>query len=421
MREQILHFIWEHQYYDIGKGFTQDNLPIQVIKTGKPHINAGPDFEQAKLLIGKVEWNGDVEIHIKSSDWDAHKHQLDKAYNKVVLHVVWVNDKLVKREDGTFMPTLVLQPIVQADVLEKAETLLGSLAPVPCATQILAVPNIIITNEIQRTLIKRLARKAAIITTELIEAKGNWNEVTYRVFMRQMGMKVNSNAFYDLALIIPYALIRKYAHSVFQIESLLFGASGLLTNSNDDYAIELGKEYEFLTHKHKIKRQLNAENWKFLRLRPANFPTLRLAQAAAILASPEALFDIFIEQEALQIKLQCNPSSYWKKHYKFGVKANGKVPTLGKASIDLIGINVVAPVLTAYSKSIQNDEYIQQALALLEQLKPEQNKIIRIWEGLSVKAANAGESQGLIELYNENCSNKTCLTCGIGFNLIKHK
>ncbi len=420
MREQILHFIWEHQYYDAGECLTEDQLPIQVIKPGKPHNNAGPDFEQAKLIIGSVEWNGDVEIHIKSSDWNAHKHHLDKAYNKVILHVVWVNDKIVKREDGTLMPTLVLQPIIDKEVLNKAENLLDSLAPIPCATQFQKVPQIIITNEIQRSLIMRLERKSAIITAELIEAKGNWNEVAYRIFMRQMGMKINGNSFYELALIIPYFLIRKYAHSLFQIESLLFGASGLLNdNFDDEYVLELKKEYKFLAHKHKINRQLNPENWKFLRLRPANFPTLRLAQAAAIFASPKALFDAFLQNEALSKTLECKYSTYWKTHYKFGVKASGKVPVFGKASIDLIGINVVAPLLTAYGKSINDDEYTQQALTLLEQLKPEKNKITRIWEGLSLKAINAGESQGLIELYNEYCSNKKCLHCGIGFSLIK--
>jgi len=420
MKEEILHFIWEHQYFKIGQAITQDNFPIEVLNAGKPHINAGPDFEQAKLKIGTVEWNGDVEIHIKSSDWNAHHHQFDKAYNKVILHVVWQHDKEVLREDGTQLPTLELKNLVSKTLLEKVNSLIDSISPIACSSQIGFVPEIIITGTIQRAFIQRLERKAEVITNELNKAHGDWDEVAYRFFMRQMGMKVNSEAFYELALIVPYSIIRKYAHSLLKIEALLFGASGMLpASSNEKYIIELEKEYKFLIHKHDFDRTINPVMWKFLRLRPANFPTLRLAQAASLLANSHSIFELFTEK-TIAIKLaKWHVSDYWKTHYKFSKKASQKVPTFGKASLSLLLINVVAPLLTAYGKSIDNNTYIEKSINLISQLKPEQNKIIKAWKELSIQANNSAETQGLIELYNENCHYKKCLHCGIGFNLLK--
>jgi len=420
MREEILHFIWEHQYYKIGKAITLGRLPVQVIKPGKPHINAGPDFEQAKINIGAVEWNGDVEIHIKSSDWNAHRHQFDKAYNKVVLHVVWQHDKVVFREDETQLPTLELKNLVDKALLEKVNILLDSITPIACSSQISSVPEIIITGTIQRAFIQRLERKADIITHELSNAKGDWDEVAYRIFMKQMGMKVNSEAFYELSLAIPYSIIRKYAHSLFKIEALLFGVSGMLAASvKDEYMIELEKEYRFLAHKHSLNRIINPVMWKFLRLRPANFPTLRLAQAASILANSNSIFGLFTTKTANLKSIKWETSKYWKAHYKFGEKTIKKVPNLGVGSIDLLLINVVAPILAAYSKSIDNEEFIEKAVKLLARIKPEKNRIIRAWKELLIESKNAGESQGLLELYNESCHQKKCLNCGIGFNLLK--
>ncbi|MCF6359842.1 MAG: DUF2851 family protein [Cyclobacteriaceae bacterium] len=422
MREQFLHFIWAHQNYKKPEAFTQSHLPILVIKQGKPHANSGPDFGQAKIKIEHVEWNGDVEIHVKSSDWDVHGHQFDKAYNKVVLHVVWKHDKEVKRQDGTQLPTLVLEPLVAQSTIDRANSLLNTLASIPCEDQLKSVPKILVINEIQRAFIKRLERKGAIITEELANTKGDWDEVAYRFFMKQMGMKVNGEVFYELALVVPFSMIRKYSHSVFQLEALLFGASGMLNTSHqDDYMKELRQEYDFLAHKHKITKFLNAEMWKFLRLRPSNFPTLRLAQAAAILAKSTSIFIFFTEKPSVLNGLKLEVSTYWKTHYKFKTVASNQVPILGKASIDLLLINVVAPLLTAYSKSLDDDLYIEKALTLLAKVKPEKNVIIRTWKELKVEAKNAGESQGLIELYNESCLQKKCLTCGIGFSLIREK
>lgn len=423
MRENILHFIWKHQYYKVTQAITDLGDSIQVLKQGNHNHDAGPDFEQARLNIGDVEWNGDVEIHVKSSDWNLHNHQYDPAYNKVILHVVWQKDKDVKRKDGTILPTLELKPLVEEKLLSNVDSLMNNLKSIGCSNQLLSVPDIVISDVIQRSLIKRLERKAEVALKELQISNGDWAEVAYRLFMRQMGMKVNEKSFYELALRVPYKLVNKYSHSLLSVEALLFGVSGLLeTSKEDDYVRKLKKEFKFLEHKHIIDKQLSSQLWKFLRLRPSNFPTLRLAQSASLLTSSVSIFELFMsfsKVEDLVNKLKLNPSYYWNNHYRFGKESKGKAPAMGKNSTDLLLLNVVAPLLTAYGLTIDNNTYIDKALKITESLKPEKNRIIREWHSVEIIPRNGAESQGLIELYNEGCLKKKCLNCGIGYNILK--
>ena len=422
MQENILHFIWQHQYFKVAKAKTSDGEYIQVFKQGIYNTNAGPDFEEAKVLIGDVEWNGDIEIHVKSSDWATHKHQHDKSYNKVVLHVVWENDKKITREDQTLIPTLELKVLVDAHLISKIESLINSIEPIPCASQINLVPDLTVIETIHKSLIKRLERKSELVLDELKTAKGDWSETAYRLLMRQMGMKVNGELFYELAKSVPYHLIRKYKHSITSIEALLFGTSGFLFSSKEsEYILELRKEYTFLKNKHHLVKQFEPHHWKFMRLRPSNFPTLRIAQAASILTTSSDIFEWLTEfsiTKEVQNRLKVNTSIYWHTHYRFTLKENKKVPSLGKSSIDLILLNVVSPLLAAYSIYNTDDNYMTRAVNLMEGLKPEQNRIIKKWQQLSINPINGAESQGLIELYNEECMHKKCLSCAIGFKLL---
>jgi uncharacterized protein DUF2851 len=423
MREEILHFIWKHQYYRVSQVLTMDGESIQVLQQGAHNLNAGPDFEQAKLKIGEVEWNGAVEIHIKSSDWFKHKHQLDKAYNGVILHVVWENDKVAIREDGTALPTFEIKGVIDKHLLIKVEDLINTIETISCSSQLFTVDEIVIIDTIEKSLVKRLERKANLVLNELNDSNGDWSEVAYRNFMKQMGMKINGAAFYDLAKLLPYQLLRKYSHSQLSIEALLFGTSGLLESAKEDEYINLLKtEYQFLSHKHKLKKQLKTEQWKFLRLRPSNFPTIRLAQAATFLTNPTHIFELFTEfnqVSELTKKLKMGTSSYWKSHYRFGAKSNRIVPAFGKGSIDLLLLNVVSPLLATYSLHIDNQLYMDKAVKIAEFIKPEKNRIIREWKKVGVNSKNGAETQGLIELYNEHCIKKKCLGCGIGFSLLK--
>lgn len=423
MQEAILHFIWKHQYYNVAKATTTLGDQVIVKLQGFHNSDAGPDFEHAKLRIGDVEWNGDVEIHVKSSDWDKHQHQKDKAYNRVVLHVVWTMDKQVSCEDQTILPTLELEKLVEPDLLDKVDWLIHSVETISCTNQLANVSEITILDTIQKSLAKRLERKAGLVLNELDNTRGDWAEVTYKLLMRQMGMKVNAESFNDLTTIIPYSLIRKYSQSIFSIEALLFGSAGFLAMDKKDLYIEkLSSEFDFLASKHNLTKKLALSQWKFLRLRPSNFPTLRLAQAATLLAKPINIFDLFTEfanTEKLVNSFALNTTDYWKTHYRFGKEAKNKVPLFGKSSIDLLLLNVVAPLLAARSMHLDNQAYMDKTLELVEYIKPEKNRIINAWSSVGVHPKNGGESQGLIELYNESCTNKDCLNCSIGYNLLK--
>ena len=423
MREHILHFIWKYQYFDVSKAVAEAGDSIIIIQQGFHNHDAGPDFGQAKLRIGNVDWVGDVEIHVKSSEWNSHKHQFDKSYNKVILHVVWENDKTITREDGTHLPVLILKDLVDLDLLNRVDVLINSIEAIPCSSQLSNVSKIVISDTIQKSLVKRLERKSKIALNELEKVKGDWNEVAYRLFMCQMGMKVNGDSFYDLAQILPYGVLKKYQNKITSIEALLFGMSGLLNGRNqDEYTQSLRSEFDFLTHKHNLTASLKPELWKFMRLRPSNFPSLRLAQAASLFAKFSNIFELFSEylnKQELVDNLKLTSSEYWKSHYRFGVEAKKVVPSFGQASISLLILNVVTPLLAAYAFHIDSYGYMEKAIELTELIKPENNRIIREWNLRGVKPKNGAESQGLIELFNESCLNKKCLSCGIGYSILK--
>lgn len=425
MRENILYFIWQQQYFSFSDAKTITGESIQVIHPGFHNINSGPDFEQAKIRIGEVEWNGDVEIHVGSLDWTSHGHQHDKAYNKVILHVVWEHNGEVFRNDGTALPTLELKNLVDKGLLNRVRALIESIDAIPCSTQINKVSHITILETVHRALIKRLERKAQIVLQELFMSHGDWSETAYRLLMRQMGMKVNGEAFFELAEALPYHLIRKHKHNLIHLEALLFGVSGLLVAPKEDgYLAQLKKEFDFLSHKYGLKKQLSPEQWKFMRLRPANFPTLRIAQMASILSNPADIFEMlteFADTKELTLHLKIKTSEYWQTHYRFKVEANRNVPSLGKTSEELILLNVVAPLLAAYSIHLADNKYMEKAVSIMEGLKPENNRIIKQWSQLGISPASGAESQGLIELYNEHCQQKACLSCSIGFKILNYK
>lgn len=424
MQENILHFIWQCQYFSFTEAKTTEGELVQVLHQGIHNTNAGPDFSQAKVKVGDVEWNGDVEIHVNSMDWATHQHHTDEAYNKVVLHVVWQANGDVFRKDGTPLPTLELKNLVDDDLMNRALGLIESIDLIPCSTQIDKVSEFTVLETIHRALVKRLERKAQVVMKELSASQGDWSEVAYRLLMRQMGMKINGDPFYNLAELVPYKLLRKYKHSTEPLEAILFGASGLLNSSKgDEYVEKLRKEYDYIAHKHTLTKKLNTQQWKFLRLRPSNFPTLRIAQVASIIRCPDNIFESLVEFKninELMNRLKVKTSLYWNSHYRFGAEANQPVPSIGKMSIELILLNVVAPLLAAYSLHISDNSYMDKAVALMEALKPEKNRIIKRWSEINIKPENGAESQGLIELFNEHCQQKACLTCGIGYKLLNY-
>ena len=424
MQEAFLHFIWRHQYFSKNDLKTTSGDQVSIFATGIQNKDAGPDFSNSKLKIGKMDWVGNVELHVKSSYWYNHKHDNDKAYDNVILHVVWEDDKPVHRTDGSAIPTLELKDKVDVALIQQSNKLVKSPETIPCSHFYSSIDKITTLATIDKAGVERLQRKADEVTALYNKTNSNWEETTYRLLCKNFGFKVNAQPFEQLAAHLPVKTLRKHSRSIRQIEALLFGQAGFLDKAEGFYQIDLQGEYMFLAHKYELaKYALHKMQWKFARLRPANFPTIRIAQLAQIITLTQSIFSTFVEAGSVkEIKdlLKSKPGEYWRTHYQFGKKAAGKVPVLGQSSIENIIINTIAPLLTAYGKSIDNQKYIDRAIQFLEGIKPENNTITRQWNAIGQTAQHAFDSQALIELYNHHCARKNCLNCNNGLYLLKH-
>lgn len=422
MSESFLHYLWQCQYFDKQNLLTTAGEEISILHPGTLNTNAGPDFFQAKININAVLWVGTVEIHVNSSDWYRHHHEQDAAYDTVILHVVWHDDQPIIHH-GRVLPTLVLQPRVDLSLLQHYRQLVGSYATIACEKSLPRVQPLIVLNAIERAALQRLEKKANEIIAEVSSQGGDWEEVAYQRLAWNFGFKVNAEPFHQLSKAVSYTLLKKQT-TLRQVEALLFGQAGMLpTKSKDEYITSLFDEYQYLAHKYSLHAsQLTVAQWRFLRLRPANFPTLRIAQFASLVFQIKNLFASLIDADRLNVVLpafQSAPSAYWQVHYRFGVKASAPVASMGKDSVNNILINTIAPLLVAYGRYQGDQPLIEQGAALLQHLEPETNIITRKWKDLGVLATNAFEAQGQIELYNHFCTPRKCLSCPIGGALLK--
>jgi hypothetical protein len=424
LTESFLHYIWQFQYFKKDDLKTSGGEVLEVFHPGVLNSHAGPDFSEAKIKIGKLEWRGSVEIHIKASGWTDHHHDTDHAYEKVVLHVVWQNDKPLLRTDGSLMPTLELKNRVDLGQWDRYKKLLTSVDSIPCSSNFQNVPEITKLSMVERALLRRLELKAEMIKAMLLKNGNDWDEMCYKLLMKNFGFKVNAEPMAQLAEVLPYKILLKQIDKIAHAEALLFGQAGFLEVAKDDeYTTVLKREYRLLSAKYKLsERQMNAVQWRFLRMRPANFPTVRLAQIASLLAGQRNLFSKIADSASYHdlIKIfTIEPSTYWKSHYQPGKKSEAIVPAMGKSSIENILINTVAPILIAYGQLHDDQIFVDRAIAMLEQVRPEGNKIVKEWSVLGQRAISAFDSQGLIELYNGFCMKRRCLDCSIGTHIIK--
>ena len=426
MSESFLHYIWQFQYFEKSNLLTTEGEPLQVFNTGHLNDNAGPDFSNARIRIGEMEWVGNVEIHIQASAWYEHQHQHDPAYENVVLHVVWKNDKPIQRRDGSFIPTVELNHRIEEKVLLRYTSLLNNPQEVPCAGSLQTVNDITRYTMIDKVLLQRLESKALQLMQTLHYTNQDWEETCYQLLCRNFGFKVNAEPFMQLAKALPYKILLKHADKIVQLEAFLFGQAGFLDQQHDDdYYQLLHREYQLLSVKYQLTEQkLNVAQWKFLRLRPANFPTIRLAQLAMILYSQKNLFSRLVEADSLKnLKqiLSTQQSAYWLDHFHFLKKAKGSVSPLGEMSIDNIVINTVVPLLVAYGKSKDDQSYLDKAVEFLQQVAAEDNTVTRKWKELGMKIQSAFDSQAILELHTDFCLKRRCIDCNIGAALIRPK
>jgi hypothetical protein len=424
MTEAFLYYVWQFQYFNKSDLRTTTGEPISIFNTGLRNTHAGPDFFNAKVKIGAIEWIGNVEMHIHSSEWNDHHHNTDDAYENVILHVVWKEDKIIKRKDNSVLPALELKDRVNESFLLQYRQLINTPQTILCAAFIDRVSPLLKVSMLDKALMERLETKAKQSEAILQRNNNDWEETAYQVLGKNFGFKVNAEPFAQLALCLPYKTILKHADKLTQVEGLLFGQAGFLEEtSDDDYYLLLKREYTILAAKYNLMpTQLNKAQWRFLRLRPANFPTLRLAQFATVIAHQKNIFSRLLEAVSYADLLSIfsiRQSEYWQRHYQFGDSIRIDVPAIGSSSIDNIIINTVVPLLVAYGKVRDEQRYVDKAIAILQHIASEDNSIVRTWETLGIKAASAGDSQALIELHNNFCLKKRCLECTIGFSILQ--
>ncbi len=416
MTERLLQFIWQFQYFNKGHLLTSGGQTIQVIFPGQPNYNQGPDFLNAKIIIGKTTWAGTIEIHNKTSDWYKHKHQHDKNYSNVILHVVWEDDG-----NQEPVPVFELSSRVSKILLQKYTDLMQSEAFIPCENSIQVVPEIIWQSWKTRLLAERLLRKSGIVEEYLKQNNYHWEETFWWLLARNFGMKVNADAFEAMARTIPLHVLSKHRSQIHQLEALLLGQAGLLKEDFEShYPKLLKKEYNFFQNKYDMKPiQLPLFT---LRMRPENFPAIRLAELAMLVHVSAHLFSKIKEaQSTLEIKelFRVTANDYWHYHYQLDESAIFKEKKTGVSMIDNIIINTVAPMLFAYGSYLKEDKYRDKALRCLEEAGAEKNLITKGFVQLKVENKNAWDSQALIELKNEYCTKRRCLDCSIGNNILK--
>ncbi|WP_372775455.1 DUF2851 family protein [Mangrovibacterium sp.] len=420
MNEFFLHFLWKHRLFYADSLTTTEGDTIHVLMPGNENPDAGPDFFNARIRIGETIWAGNVEIHQRSSDWLRHKHELDAAYDNVILHVVKENDLEITNSKGKRV-TCVELPYPE-ELEQNYSHLLKSNAWIPCAKSIHRVPPITLQIWYHALMVERLEQKTQEIRSRLEQNKNDWNETFYQFLARNFGFKTNSLPFEMLAKALPLSVLAKHKNDLFQLEALLFGAAGLLNEElvGDDYFLALRKEFSFLYKKYKLK-PIEGHLWKFLRLRPVNFPTVRIAQFAMLIHQSSALFSHLIEIEKLagiRELFQVETSAYWQTHYKFNRASKEKLKHLGDTSFFSLVINTLVPFLFVYGEYHQKQKLKDQALTFMEQIPAEKNSILTNWEQLGVGARSAFDSQALIQLKNSYCNSKKCLNCPVGMKLI---
>lgn len=418
MTESFLHYLWQNGLFTKPL-FTTLNEPVKVITSGFHNLHAGPDFSDARLVIGETIWAGNVEIHVKTSDWFKHGHQNDEAYNNVALHVVYQDDL---KENFPGMPVCELADKIDLELYNAYERFIAAEQFVPCADKISRVSEIDLTLWLERMLIEKLEHKADFIQDALTLSQNDWEEALYHTIARSFGFSVNALPFEMLARSVSYKTLAHHADNQFQVEALVFGQAGLLTQDLTDlYGQELFKEYTFLRKKYKLV-PVSSSLWKFLRMRPVNFPTIRLAQFASLLSGNAGLLTKLMSMTSVDSMCEIfrvTASAYWDHHFVFDKETPGKPKQVGRSSAELLIMNSVLPFMFLYGTSTGNEALSSRALALYEQLPGEENSVISKWSQAGLDTSTAFMTQALMNLKVNYCDKRNCLHCRIGNLLLK--
>jgi len=426
MDEKLLQYIWKHRLFEVREYFTTKGYPIEIVSIGTENKDSGADFFDARIKINNTLWAGCVELHLKSSDWTAHNHFQNEAYKNVILHVVYEHDKDIFTPKGELLPTFELKPLIDNSLIEKYRLYMASSHDIVCKNQFAAIDAFRLFGYLDRLLIERLEEKTAKIEEALVRQVYHKEEVFYHTLAASFGLKINALPFRLLAESLPLTALAKQKDNLTQIEAMLFGQAGLLpAEQGDGYVELLKKEYNFLQRKFNLEMLCEASMWKFAKMYPQGFPTIRIAQFAALIHRSSSLLSKILETKTVEelIKLfTVTASDYWQSHYRFGVPAKKiSTHTLGRQAVISLLINTVFPFLFAYSRWNNDEALRNRIIDFYENLDFEQNTITRKYTALRPDFSNALHSQALIQLHNKYCLQKQCLHCGIGLYLLKMK
>ena len=422
MQEEFLHYLWVNKKLPFTQLKTHLNESLEINHFGQYLQNAGPDIFNAQISINQQKWAGNIEIHIKSSDWYVHNHENDTNYDNVILHVVWENDTPIFRKDNSEIPTLELKKYVSLSEINKYKSLITSKSWINCENKITEIDDFIWNNWLESLFLNRLERKSEIIDKRLQETNNNWEAIFFEMLAKNFGLNTNGECFLQLAQSIPFSIIRKESFDTESLEALFYGKLNLLDeNLEDEYYFKLQNNWKYLKTKYNLQEEYGLQP-QFFKLRPDNFPTIRLSQLIHLISNKPNLFSqLLLANSYSEIKelLKSETSEYWKSHYSFSKTSKAKTKGLTTEFIDLLIINTIIPIKFSYIKN-QGKINIEELILLLEAIPSEKNSIIEKFAEFKVKSINAFQSQSLLELKKEYCNKNKCLKCAVGLQLLKN-
>ncbi|MBA3985138.1 MAG: DUF2851 family protein [Flavobacteriales bacterium] len=422
MQEDFLHHIWKFQKFSKATLQTEAGESLEVLHQGTHNLNSGPDFFNAQIRVGNQLWVGNVEIHLQSGDWYVHHHEIDSAYDNVILHVVWEHNTEVYQRDNTKIPTLVLKNRVNSMALANYTKLFTKNKKwINCEEDFAGVEDFLFQNWLERLYVERLENKSAYIEKLLLDAKNDWEAVLFQLLAKNFGLKVNGNSFLSMAASVDFSIVRKLWNKQEDLEALFFGQAGLLEEDLEDpYQQDLQSQYNYFKTKFKLNNS-GVIPVRFFRLRPVNFPTVRLAQLAALYAKEHTLFSKIVHaknKKEIEKLFQVTTSPFWNTHYNFNSVSPNRIKKITKPFIDLVIINTVAPIQFLYAKKNATDK-TDAIFELMAGIEKEENQIVKNFNSLKKVANSAMESQALIELKNNYCTKNRCLHCAVGSSLLQ--
>ena len=421
MKEDFLHYLWKFKNFECSNLTTTSRLPITIIQSGQYLEQAGPDFFNAQLIIGNQKWAGNVEIHLKSSDWYVHHHEMDSAYDNVILHVVWEHDVEIYRADNSEIPVLELQQFVAESTIENYDSLRTAKSWIFCEKQLRSLDQFLLNNWLERLFFERLERKSVLVTAFLQQSTSDWEAVLFCLLAKNFGLNTNGDSFLELAQSIPFSIIRKESFEVENLEALFFGMAGLLDLDHQEvYSKDLKLRYAYLTSKYQLVQPI-MRPLQFYKHRPDNFPTIRLAQFAMLYHQIANLFSRVVELttiDGMYDVFRISPSNFWNTHYVLDKQSPFKSKLVSKSFIDLIVLNTIIPIRFAYNQSVGIED-TESLVQIVQSIAPEKNAIIDRFNSFGISAQNAFQTQALLQLKKEYCDKSRCLECQIGIELIK--